>query len=190
MANTTTNYKLNKPLKNEKVNINVLNQNMDILDEKLDIVSDNVDELISTVNLHSSDSKIHIQDIEREKWNNAYDHSVSIHARADSTKTEKSKINGNLIIDEVETPVYIHPDGTNPHGTTKDDIGLGNVENKSSDTIREEITKENITNALGYIPSDEKHTHNYAGSSSIGGAAISAMGVSDDSDFDFGDISK
>ena len=35
---------------------------------------------------------------------------------------------------------------------TKDDIGLGNVENKSSKTIREELTKENVINALGYTP--------------------------------------
>lgn len=35
---------------------------------------------------------------------------------------------------------------------TKSEIGLGNVENKSSATIRDEITKENVTNALGYTP--------------------------------------
>ena len=34
----------------------------------------------------------------------------------------------------------------------KTDIGLGNVENKSSATIRSEITSSNITNALGYTP--------------------------------------
>lgn len=36
---------------------------------------------------------------------------------------------------------------------TKSDVGLGNVENKSSATIRSEITKENVINALGYTPS-------------------------------------
>ena len=35
---------------------------------------------------------------------------------------------------------------------TKSDVGLGNVENKSSATIRSEITKSNVTNALGYTP--------------------------------------
>lgn len=35
---------------------------------------------------------------------------------------------------------------------TKEDIGLGNVENKNSATIRGELTKENVTNALGYTP--------------------------------------
>lgn len=32
------------------------------------------------------------------------------------------------------------------------DVGLGNVENKSSATIRGELTQTNVTNALGYIP--------------------------------------
>ena len=42
-----------------------------------------------------------------------------------------STTNGNILIDEVETNVYIHPIGTNPHGTTKTDIGLSNVNNTS-----------------------------------------------------------
>ena len=36
--------------------------------------------------------------------------------------------------------------------TTKKTIGLSNVENKDSKTIRSEITKENVTHALGYTP--------------------------------------
>ena len=50
---------------------------------------------------------------------------------------------------------------SNPHNVTKSDLGLSNVENKSSVTIRSELTKENITNALGYTPpeSDTKYTH-------------------------------
>ena len=43
-------------------------------------------------------------------------------------------------------------DTNNPHGVTKAQVGLGNVENKSSATIRGEITKANITTALGYTP--------------------------------------
>lgn len=35
---------------------------------------------------------------------------------------------------------------------TKSNIGLGNVENKSSVTIRNEITSSNVKNALGYTP--------------------------------------
>lgn len=42
----------------------------------------------------------------------------------------------------------------NPHGVTKAQIGLGSVENKSSATIRGEITSGDVTNALGYTPLD------------------------------------
>ena len=59
----------------------------------------------------------------------AYDHSQSTHARTDATKTEKSNTNGNIKINGTETTVYTHPSGTNPHGTTKSDVGLGNVGN-------------------------------------------------------------
>lgn len=41
---------------------------------------------------------------------------------------------------------------SNPHGVTKSQVGLGSVENKSSATIRGEITKSNVTTALGYTP--------------------------------------
>lgn len=60
----------------------------------------------------------------------AYDHSQSTHARTDATKTEASSTNGNIKINGTETKVYTHPgSGTNPHGTTKSDVGLGNVGN-------------------------------------------------------------
>lgn len=38
------------------------------------------------------------------------------------------------------------------HTHTKAEVGLGNVDNKSSETIRSEITKKNVTDALGYTP--------------------------------------
>lgn len=70
-----------------------------------------------------------------------------------ATKVEQSATNGNIKIDGTERTVYTHPgSGTNPHGTTKADVGLGNVENKSSATIRGELTSGNVTDALGYTP--------------------------------------
>lgn len=60
----------------------------------------------------------------------AYDHSQTAHARTDATKVEKSSTNGNIKINGTETTVYTHPgSGTNPHGTTKNDVGLSNVDN-------------------------------------------------------------
>ena len=41
---------------------------------------------------------------------------------------------------------------SNPHGVTAENVGLGNVENKSSETIRSEITSDNVVNGLGYTP--------------------------------------
>ena len=70
-----------------------------------------------------------------------------------ANKVEQSATNGNIKIDGTEKTVYTHPgSGTNPHGTTKADLGLGSVENKSSATIRGEITKTNVTSGLGYTP--------------------------------------
>lgn len=72
-----------------------------------------------------------------------------------ATKVEKSATNGNIKINGTENVVYTHPGtGTNPHGTTKADVGLSTVENKSSAVIRSEITNNNVTNALGYVPLD------------------------------------
>jgi hypothetical protein len=45
-------------------------------------------------------------------------------------------------------------DTANPHGVTATQIGLPNVENKSSNTIRSEITSSNVTAALGFTPVD------------------------------------
>lgn len=52
---------------------------------------------------------------------------------------------------------------SNPHGVTKAQIDLGNVENKSSETIRGEITKENVTSALAFTPVDEERVNTLIG---------------------------
>lgn len=51
---------------------------------------------------------------------------------------------------------------------SKSDIGLGNVENKSSATIRGELTKANVTTALGYTPPTTNTTYGAATSSALG----------------------
>ena len=75
----------------------------------------------------------------------------------------------------------------NPHGVTKSDVGLGNVENKSSAEIRNDITQDNVTTALGYTPANQTDLNTlssqipttYAGSKSAGGPANSALNVID-----------
>lgn len=44
-----------------------------------------------------------------DKGKEAYEHSLSAHARIDATKTEKSDINGNIKINNEEKLVYKHP---------------------------------------------------------------------------------
>lgn len=70
---------------------------------------------------------------------------------------EPSVVSNEEIISECESDVINEmithlKDYNNPHHITKDNIGLGKVENKSSAEIRNEITKSNVTSALGFTP--------------------------------------
>lgn len=56
----------------------------------------------------------------------------------------------------------------NPHNVTKTDLGLADVENKSSATIRGELTKANVTAALGYTPPEQDTTYDDATTSAHG----------------------
>lgn len=72
------------------------------------------------------------------------------------SSTSENAIQNKIVtekFDEVESTIQSHKtDQNNPHSVTKEQVGLGNVENKSSETIRDEITKDNVTTALGYTP--------------------------------------
>lgn len=84
----------------------------------------------------------------------AYDHSQSTHARTDATAVAASSTNGNITINGTETTVYTHPgSGTNPHGTTKSDVGLGNVGNfKAVSTVASQgLTDTEKSNARANI---------------------------------------
>lgn len=61
---------------------------------------------------------------------------------------------------------YSHISKTNnPHNVTKSQLGLENVENKNSATIRSELTKTNVTDALGYTPPTSDTTYGAADTS-------------------------
>ena len=86
----------------------------------------------ANIKKHTHSNKAVLDDISSSNitnWNDAKTHADSTHARTDATKVEKSSTNGNIKINGTETTVYTHPSGTNPHGTTKSDVGLGNVGN-------------------------------------------------------------
>lgn len=77
------------------------------------------------------------------------DDKISAH---NTSTSAHSDIRGS--ISTLQTEVTTHKNTSNPHGINKSTIGLGNVENKSSATIRSEITKDNVTSALSYTPID------------------------------------
>lgn len=88
-----------------------------------------------------------------DRGKTAYDHSQSAHARTDATAVVASSTNGNIKINGTETTVYTHPSGTNPHGTTKSDVGLGNVGNfKAVSTVASQgLTDTEKSNARSNI---------------------------------------
>lgn len=89
-----------------------------------------------------------------DRGKTAYDHSQSTHARTDATAVAASSTNGNIKINGTETTVYTHPgSGTNPHGTTKSDVGLGDVGNfKAVSTVASQgLTDTEKSNARANI---------------------------------------
>lgn len=84
---------------------------------------------------------------------------AAIGEKADQTELD-GHINNSVIHvtssnkDSWNSAVEHISDNSNPHNVTKNDIGLSEVENKSSATIRDELSKENIVNALGFEPSE------------------------------------
>jgi len=75
----------------------------------------------------------------------------------DFTTTLKNKLDGIASGAQVNTITGVKGDNESSYRTgnvniTKTNIGLGNVENKSSSTIRSELTSSNVTTALGYTP--------------------------------------
>lgn len=74
-------------------------------------------QLTSELQTHESDKTVHITSEERTQWNG-------------KSVVTKSDTNGSVMVDGKDVVVYTHPEGTNPHGTTKADVGLSNVENE------------------------------------------------------------
>ena len=75
---------------------------------------------------------------------------------------------------KVGTKTY---DGSTAVEITKSDLSLGNVENKSSETIRGEITKANVTTALGYTPLETAPAYTGSNGVSVSNHNITNTGV-------------
>lgn len=74
-------------------------------------------QLTSKLQTHEGDKVVHITSEERTQWNG-------------KSVVTKSDTNGSVMVDGKDVVVYTHPEGTNPHCTTKADVGLSNVENE------------------------------------------------------------
>ena len=82
-----------------------------------------------------------VTDAEKAAWNNKVDNSrvltdVPSGAKFTDTITTINGKTGAITKADIvalgvpaQDTVYTHPSGTNPHGTTKSDVGLGNVTN-------------------------------------------------------------
>ena len=82
------------------------------------------------------------------------DWSITDETNASYIKNKPTTLAGYGITDAAkDSDLSTHTSNTsNPHSVTKAQVGLDNVENKSSATIRGEITSGNVTTALGYTP--------------------------------------
>lgn len=144
------------------------------------VLKELIDTLTSSFNAHKNDTTVHTNSTERanftdaynkrhthgnksvidgitstlvNNWNSAKTHADSSHARTDATNVAKSTTNGNILINGTETNVYTHPSGTNPHGTTKSDVGLGNVPNVATNDQTPSYTE---ATSLAKLSSGEK----------------------------------
>ena len=127
--------------------VNLINASTSIIDDNN--LSSNVIDAVAIKHSHTNAAILNAMEIAFTNALKTKLDGITVNA----TKTEASSTNGNIKINGVEDIVYTHPGtGTNPHATTKADIGLNLVENKTSATIRSEITSANINTALGFTP--------------------------------------
>ena len=117
----------------------------------------------ATISTEAKDTLKEIQDYITSDVSAAAEMTASINNKVDKVSGKGLSTNDlTATLKANYDAAYSHTSNKeNPHGVTKTQIGLGNVENKSSATIRSELTKENVTTALGYTPSetDTVYTH-------------------------------
>ncbi|WP_304441912.1 hypothetical protein, partial [Sporanaerobacter sp. PP17-6a] len=154
--NKTPNIGLNQWQGNEYPKREDFNEDNLIIDTKIKNIEDNKVDKDGTKGL--SDENYTTE--EKEKLDRIAD---------GATKVEDSATNGNIKINGAETNVYTHPgSGTNPHGTTKSDVGLGSVDNAKQATKTE--FDSHVANKTQHIP--------YATASGTNAYTVSISGIS------------
>ena len=124
----------------------------------------NLDNKIDT---HMDDEVVHITGEERTSWNG-------------KSVVTASGENGKINVDGAPVTVYTHPEGTNPHGTTKADVGLGNVANERQYSAENPppypVTSVNgKTGAVVLKTSDIENDLNYQTGDDVSGSVTDAI---------------
>lgn len=124
----------------------------------------NLDNKIDT---HIEDEVVHITGEERTSWNG-------------KSVVTASEENGKINVDGAPVTVYTHPEGTNPHGTTKADVGLGNVANERQYSAENPppypVTSVNSkTGAVVLKTSDIENDLNYQTGDDVSGSVTDAI---------------
>lgn len=123
---TTTNYGFKQPEGTDIVNIDDISDNFGSVDTEIKKANDKV------VAHEGKGGTVHADvTTTTSGFMSASDKTKLNGIAAGANKVESSTTNGNIKVNGAETNVYTHPTGTNPHGTTKADIGLSNVTNDS-----------------------------------------------------------
>lgn len=124
----------------------------------------NLDNKIDT---HMDDEVVHITGEERTSWNG-------------KSVVTASEENGKINVNGAPVTVYTHPEGTNPHGTTKADVGLGNVANERQYSAENPppypVTSVNgKTGAVVLKTSDIENDLNYQTGDDVSGSVTDAI---------------
>ena len=133
-----------------------------VLNDKIDNLSYNdlhdlptIDTALSTTSTNAVENQAVTKEINKKvDKKEGYDLSKN-----DFTDALKNKLDGIEAGAQVNTVTGVKGNSETDYRTgniniTKANIGLGNVENKSSATIRSEITSKNVTDGLGFTPMD------------------------------------
>ena len=121
MPNKTTNYKLNKPLANENIDISVLNDNMDIIDAELakkSTFSGSYDDLTnkptipdvsgkaeeSALTAHTGNADIHVTASQKTAWSGKYSKPSAGIPKTDLASDVQNSL--NAVADKSNKPTF------------------------------------------------------------------------------------
>lgn len=190
----TENLKLNKIELTDSADITVINPNWDSIDNEITkIKTDKAD--TSYVNETVATQLGGKVDKETGKGLSTNDFTTAEKTKlngitTNATKTESSSTNGKIKINGIETTVYTHPSGTNPHSTTKADVGLGNVDNTSDlnkpisnatqKALDGKADKTHVSDTIAHITASERTTWNGKASTAVVTTSANGLMSKDD----------